>query len=360
MEESASTGPEGRVSKDPRGDHREFEGHTEEGRASPATRATGRGKRHRWKRKLSRHAGYVLGRLLHAIVSRIPFSASRAASWILGSGAYVVLSRDRELAVRNLGRVYGHERSPSEIRALARQVFRHSASVYVEWAILRRWPSERLHAVFQKVAAALQETQRTVLSTGTGVVGLTAHLGNWEILSLFCSRFTPGLLVPVANRIYFRKYHDFIHRLRSETGLEVVYNDESARKIIRAVREGHLLGLLPDQEVRTNASVFVDFFGLPAQTASFPVRLARMLGVKMTMVLLVREGRGYRVIDRGLFDVPRTDDERSDILHGTQLWTRMLEEEIRRRPEQWTWMHNRWHGTPDRPRRHLDRGHRMR
>ncbi len=190
-------------------------------------------------------------------------------------------------------------------------------------------------------------------------MGLTAHLGNWELLSFFCSRFTPGLLVSVANRIYFPPYHDFMHRLRKEAGLDIFYNDESARKAIRAIRNGHLLGLLPDHEVRTNSSVFVDFLGLPAQTATFPVQLARKLGVKMTLVFLVREGDTYRVIHRDLFDVPCTNDETGDLLSGTAKWSQMLEEEILPRPAQWSWTHNRWHSTPERPRRHLDRGRRM-
>jgi lauroyl/myristoyl acyltransferase len=89
------------------------------------------------------------------------------------------------------------------------------------------------------------------------------------------------------------------------------------------------------------------------------VQLARRERVKMTLVLLVREGGTYRVVEGGFFDAPRTEDEDDDVRRGTQLWTRMLEAEIRKCPEQWTWMHNRWHSTPERPRRHLDRGRQM-
>jgi Kdo2-lipid IVA lauroyltransferase/acyltransferase len=317
-------------------------------------------KRRRWKKRLSRYGTYLLLRSLHVLVSRLPLRAGRALSWGLGSAAYYLLGRDRRTALRNLTRVYGAERPPSAIRALARGVFRSTAAVVIDWIILRRWPREKLLASFPEAVALVRKMTEDVRASGSGMVGLTAHVGNWEVLSLIASHLAPGLVVPVANRIYFKKYNDFIHRLRAGTGLEVIYTDESPRKMLRAVRDGRLLALLPDHEIRTNSGVFVDFFGLPAYTATFPVDVARRLGVKMLLILLVREGHGFRAVYREPFDVPRTDDETADILQGTQLWTRMLEEEVRKVPEQWTWMQNRWRSTPERPRRHVDRGRSVR
>lgn len=317
-------------------------------------------RRHRkkkwWRKAVSRHCGYALGRFLHALACRLPHAACGALSNLVGTVAYLFLRRDRRRAVTQLTRVLGGQLSPREIRRLARATFVHTASVYIEWSVLRRWSTERLERKFPHVARDLRDLEQRIRTQKLGVVGLTGHLGNWELLSLFFSRFTPGLIVPIANRLYFRKYHDFLHRLRTETGLKVIYNDESARKVIQAVRDGHLLGLLVDQEVRTNACVFVDFFGLPAQTAMFPVQLARKLGARLTMLFLVREGRTYRFVDRGFFTVPCTADEDADRLAATHSWTRMLEEEILKRPSQWSWMHDRWHARPDRPRRHVDRG----
>ena len=321
--------------------------------------ASPRTKRNRWKKQILRRVSYVFARALHAGVCRIPFRLSGAASWCIGNAAHLFLIRDRRRAHSSLLRVFGQERSAREIRSLVRRVFRHSASVYVEWSILRRWPEPRLRATFPLIAEDLCKLRAEIASSGSGVVGLTAHLGNWELLSLFFGRFTPGLLVPVANRIYYPRYHEFLYRLRIETGLKVLYNDESARKAIQAIRDGHILGLLPDHEVRTNSSTFVDFLGLPAQTATFPVQLARKLQVKMAMVLLVRDGSTYRVINCGLFDAPHTEDEAEDLRNGTARWSQMLEVEIRRYPDQWSWTHDRWRSTPDHPRRHLDRGRRM-
>jgi KDO2-lipid IV(A) lauroyltransferase len=309
----------------------------------------------RLRRAVSRRLGYLLARMIHAVASNLPYRLRHAAAWIGGTFAYVILRRERSIAFRNLEHAFGTERSARELRRIIRRMFRHFASVYVDWAILRTWPTPRLEQKFPQIAADLRKLETEVRAMGTGAVGLTAHLGNWELLSVFFSRFTPGLVVPIANRIYYPKYHAFLHKLRSEVGLDVIYNDESPRRMIAAIRSGHVIAILPDHEVRTNRSVHVPFFGRPAQTALFPVQLARKLNVPIGLVYLVRENDGYTFIYRGTFDVPRTADEERDLEAATRTWTEKLEEEIRARPEQWVWMHNRWRSPPSRPRRHLDR-----
>ncbi len=300
----------------------------------------------------SRYSGYFGMRAAHCALSRLPLRLGLALSGVVGRIGYVFARTARRNAVESLTRVYGNEFSDREIRQQVRDVFRHTIATAVEFCILRRWSNERLQARYPNVVAAVKQLEKDVRASGSGVVGLTAHFGNWEVLSLFVSRFAPGLLVPVAKRAYFEKYQEFIHKMRSADGLDVIYNDESPRRLIRAVRQGKLLGLLPDQNLRTNSGVFVEFFDKPAYTVTFPVVLARKLGVKMIFNCLVRENGGFRFINSGLFDVPCTENEDADVLEGTQRWTRLLEESIRRHPTQWSWIYPRWKSTPDRPRYH--------
>jgi KDO2-lipid IV(A) lauroyltransferase len=317
-------------------------------------------RRSRLRKAVSRWTGYMLLRAVHAVVSRLPFRAGRALSWLVGTIAYFLSTRERNIALHALTRVYAAERSPAEIRALARDVFRHTVSIAVDWIILRRWSREKLARAFPGLMQDIHRVEEAVHSAGNGVVGITAHLGNWEVLGLIGARWAPGLFIPVAQRLYYPKYQDFLHRLRTENGNQVIYTDESPRKMIRALREGCLVGFLPDQDVRTNRGVFVDFLGLPAWTAAFPVAFARRQGVKMLFIVVVREGKGFRVLYRGPFDLPSTGDEDADVLAGTQLWTRMLEEEIRKRPHQWSWLHPRWRTVPGKPRHKVDRSFKTR
>lgn len=275
---------------------------------------------------------------------------------LAGSLAYWVTPRSRELALANLRAAIGRERSETEVRAIARAAFRNVAVSVVEWAILRRWKPERLAREFPEVCEVLERLVADVRSTGSGAVGITGHFGNWEVLSLFLGRLKPGFLVPVANRVYFHKYQEFFHRMRTGCGLEIVYSDESPRRIVRAIQRGALGAFLPDADVRTNSGIFVEFFGRPTYTVAFPMQLARRLGVGYVVALLVRDGRKFRLHYSGLRSVPCTEDEERDVAQATQDWTRLLEEEIRRDPRQWAWMQPRWRSTPEAPRRRAGHG----
>ncbi len=316
---------------------------------------TGRKKgRSRLRKRISRNLGYAGLRIAHAVVCRLPWPVGRALAWIAGTAAYCILKRERDIATQSLTRVYGKEKSAADIQALVRDVFRNSASVVTDWVILRRWPREKLRARFPQVASTLEAVASVMRASGKGTVAITAHIGNWELLAHSYCQFAPGILVPLAKRLYFEKYNDFVHRLRAGPGLQVIYSDESARKMLRALKDGKQLSFLCDQDLRTNSGVFVDFFGLPAYTVTFPVDMARKTGVDLVFSVLVREGGGFRHIYHRFGALPRTGDESADVLQATQAWTRFLEDVIRQYPTQWAWIHPRWRSTPDSPRLQLD------
>jgi len=325
------------------------------GQGRDAVWKTGRKKgRSRLRKQISRNLGYVAVRAVHAVVCRLPWPLGRALAWICGSVAYTILKRERDIALQSLTRVYGADKPPSEIRRMVREVFRSSAGIIVDWVILRRWPRGKLEARFPHVAETLRQIERDVRATGSGMIIMTAHLGNWELLGHMFSQFTPGLIMPLAKRMYFPKYDEFLHRLRTEHGLEVMRSDESPRKMLQAVRNGVGLSFLCDQDLRTNSGVFVDFFGLPTYTVTFPVDIARKLGVKMVGIFLVKEGNSFRAIYEPPFDVAKSGDDAADVLAWTQKWTTVLEAAVRRYPTQWAWIHPRWRSTPEKPRLQLD------
>lgn len=325
-----------------------------------AVSATGHGRgryrnRSRIRKNISRYSGYFVMRTLHAVVCRLPLPAGRALGRFAGRVAYFLAGRQRRVGIRNLRRVYGEEWSERKIRQVTRRVFQNVATSMAEWVILRRWPSEKLLEYCSGALWALDGIHDDMVRLGPGGVGLCAHFGNWEVLSLLYGRHRPGFLFPIANRIYFRKYQEFFHEMRTSGGIEVIYSDESPRKILRKVREGKMPSMLADVDLRTNSGVFVDFFGAPTYTITFPVEVARKYNRPIGVVLLWREGTKFQATYSGPIQVPKTEDEQADILAGTQAWSSWLEQEIRKRPDQWMWIHPRWRTTPDKPRRKTDR-----
>lgn len=311
--------------------------------------------RSRLRKLVSRYSGYVILRIVYAVISRLPLEFGRLVARIVGTCAYFLLRSERRLGIDNLTRAFGAERSPPEIRAMCREVFRNMAMTFVEGAILGRITRRKLLRRFPELEQDLLRIVDETRRGEEGGIGLTGHFGNWELISAFVNILRPGRLVPVAKRVYFPKYQEFLHSLRSAHGNNVIYTDDSPRQMIRLIREGNLVSFLPDMDVRSNSAIFVDFFGRPTYTVTSPMDLARRLDVPWCLALLYREGKRFRLYFSGAKEVPRTCDPEADARVATQEWTRLLEEQVRLRPTQWAWIQGRWRSTPEAPRLKRDR-----
>jgi KDO2-lipid IV(A) lauroyltransferase len=181
---------------------------------------------------------------------------------------------------------------------------------------------------------------------GKGGIMVTAHLGNWELLGAYSAMFVETHVI--ARRVYFGKFNDEIVRQRAKMNVHTIYQDEAPRKVIKLLRNGRLLGVLPDQDVETVNGVFVRFFGRLAYTPSAPVALALLTKSPLYCVFTYRKRNGHHgVVVEGPLDLPETKDRDADIEAGTQMWTDVLEKYIRRFPDQWPWFHRRWRTRPE-------------
>ncbi len=319
----------------------------------------------RRRRRLRRERGRKWKRLRRAIVvsialppvivlSWLPLSVARGIARVLGNLGWLLAGGERRKVTRNLREAFGGELDERAIRRLSRRVFVHTALSFADAMVLRRWSRERLERRFE-------------LSRGfegappfDGAVGIAAHFGNWELLAFAFARYRPGVLVPIATRNPNETLQRHIERFREKIGLEVIYTDESPRRMFRALREGKMLGFLPDQDLKIPNGIFVDFFGRPAYTTTAPVTIAKGTDRDIVFGVLVREGSGFRVIFRAI-ELEWTGDRARDLETNTRRWTAVLEEEIRKRPEQWMWFHDRWRTQPgDKKRRHEFRRRRRR
>ena len=139
----------------------------------------------------------------------------------------------------------------------------------------------------------------------------------------------------------------FITRYRCLSGGHAIEKRESARQILRAFQRGEAVGILADQNMLASEGVFVEFFGRPACTTSAPARLARKLGVPIVLGLVIWDNKlkKYRLRFDSVEWI-KCDDAEAEILANTANFTRLLEDYVRRYPEQWLWVHRRWKTRP--------------
>jgi len=289
------------------------------------------------------------------------FSAiERSAGWMPGQlvqgGLRAVaglarFSRFEECTRANLELVYGRELDPEAQRELARAVRLHAARLVHDWLRLARvdpgdpssgrWIEDEVEL---DPSFARFERER---ARGRGVLVVTAHIGDWELLAARLAR--AGVHGTVVG---YERANDpaarFFARMRASNGLHTIRQQESARAPLAVLRAGGSLGLVSDLEVRRLRGEFVPFLGHPALTLSAPAALARAAGVPLLPALCVFDARAGRW--RVSFEEPLELDRelergaaRSDLLARQNA---VFGRWIRAHAEQWAWHQPRWRTRP--------------
>ena len=182
---------------------------------------------------------------------------------------------------------------------------------------------------------------------GKGVLYLTGHIGAWE-LSSFAHALYGYPLHYMARPLDNQRLDALVNRYRCASGNRPIFKNESARVMLKILKDCGTVGILADQNTLPAEGVFVDFFGKSACTTTGLARVA--LHTEAAVV------PGYAYWDETLqkyrlrFEPPveliRTGDTERDVFENTQRFAKIIEEIIRKHPDQWVWVHQRWKTRP--------------
>lgn len=185
--------------------------------------------------------------------------------------------------------------------------------------------------------------------SGKGVVLLSAHYGNWEMLAFALPLFI-AVPVTVIVKPQQNEHADILlNTYRQRTGNKLISMYKAARDMVRILSSGGAIALLADQSATADKDVFVPFFGRPAATFEAPAVLALKFGAPIVMGFAERQPDGTYYVD--LREVPHSDLQynREGVVELTRRHVQMLEDAVRRRPDLWVWQHRRWKHTPGSP-----------
>lgn len=290
------------------------------------------------KFKLRRYFIYYLGRVVAFIFTIIPLKAGLAIASALGTFVFYILPRYKQLTIDNLKYALGNEKSDTEINVVAKRVFQNLGKNAVELVNLPKFNRARMEKF---VRFRNRERLDKAYEKGKGVIVLTAHFGSWELMAAALREFgCPG--VTIGRRIYFKKYDDYLNKLRRSRDVEVIYRDESPRKMLKTLKKNWIVGIVADQDVDSVDGVFVNFFGRQAYTPLGPVVLARASGAVLLPVFIIREGDWHTIAIDEPIELVDTGNKEADLISNTQKWSNVVESYIRKYPDQWVWMHRRW------------------
>jgi KDO2-lipid IV(A) lauroyltransferase len=182
---------------------------------------------------------------------------------------------------------------------------------------------------------------------GKGVLYLTGHIGAWE-LSSFAHALYGFPLHYMARPIDNARLDAFVNGYRCLSGNRPIFKNESARVMLKILKEQGTVGILADQNTMPQEGVFVDFFGTKACTSTGIARVALHTDAAVVPGYVYWDAaiRKYRLRFEPPVELARTGDTERDIQENTARFTKILEEIIRQRPEQWVWLHARWKTRP--------------
>lgn len=276
------------------------------------------------------------------LIRLLPRNAAMAVMRVVAVLYYHLSNQNRQRAIQHLTLALGNEKSREEIRRLARNVFRHFAVAGVD-AI--RIPQLIEKGMDSFVTAENFHIIDNALAEGKGILVLTGHFGNWELMGAYVAQ--KGYPIKVIGAPLDNPWLDrFLVDMRNRAGYANIMRGDGARAIIRALKSGHMLAMLIDQDTKVNG-VFVDFFGKKAHTAVGPVVLAERFGAPIIPVFMrMKPDLTYHIECFPPVPLTWTGNKEKDILVNTQKCSDVYEAVIRRYPEQWAWMHRRWRKKP--------------
>ncbi len=280
----------------------------------------------------------VLAVGLLSALSVVPMPLLTVAGATLGTLYYHVDGRRKRIALSNLRLVFGEEKTEDEILQILKASYRHLGSTLLEFAVLPRLTPGKLSELVH--TEALEKIGRA-REAGRGVLLLTGHFGNWELLAQ--SAAIKGYPAHVIGReANVGLLHRYIVGLREAHGNRVIVKQQAMRKVLTALKNGEIVGILCDQR-GSSQGLMIDFLGHPAPTNADVARLILTSGATVMTIFLVRgpdKTHMFHVSDPMVFE--STGDRETDVLHVTHQYMQALESFIRRYPEQWLWMHRRW------------------
>jgi KDO2-lipid IV(A) lauroyltransferase len=269
------------------------------------------------------------------------WTACRRTGWWFGLALFKALKGRRKIAISNV-RLAFPELSEAAARQVARRSVQNSAMMLFEFM-----HSATATAAEVRDYVDLEGIEHVFhgLDRGRGVLLLTAHLGNWELMGARAAQDLP--VSAVARPSSNQGIEEQIMRVRIHSGMEVISKHDGGRAGIDALKANRALAVLPDQYAGPTG-LLLPFFGHPTRMISSVARLAMLSGAPVVPSFGVRrrpwlsDGRIVGCISSGFY--VENDRKRRDelVLSGTQRMIEELESVIRRHPDQWLWLHRRW------------------
>lgn len=295
---------------------------------------------------------YLVIRLVSFVFNVLPLEFALRLGRIFGLLIYFTNKKRRSIAYANLKASFGDALSSIQKKHIVKGVYINLAQSFVE---VMRFPRIDKDYVDRYIEIEKKDILDRAIESRRGVILLTAHFGNWELLALTGSLAGYRLHI-LAREQKLTRLNKLLNRYRQLGGSYIVPKGISVKALFSSLKENNPVGILADQDAGRNG-IFVNFFGRLASTPRGAFELADKLGSVVLPVFIVRkDGPYHKIFIENPIDLEKNLDKELISQRGLQYFTNLLENYIRRYPSQWLWLHKRWKSSPNRRVLILDDG----
>jgi Kdo2-lipid IVA lauroyltransferase/acyltransferase len=277
------------------------------------------------------------------MLGALPRGLARGLAAAVASALYGMLPKLRRTAEFNL-RLAFPQWDDARRREVIRGMVRNLGWMAAEFARFPRYTRENIEE------ALILDGHENFLNgqrRGKGVLYLTGHIGAWE-LSSFAHALYGFPLHYMARPLDNARVDTLVNQYRCLSGNKPIFKNESARALLKILKDAGTVGILADQNTMPEEGVFVDFFGKSACTTTGIARVALHTDAAVVPGYAYWDSTigKYRLRFEPAVELIRTGDTERDVFVNTQKFAKVIESIIRKHPEQWVWVHARWKMRP--------------
>ena len=284
---------------------------------------------------------YLIFKFLKILFYIIPRKISLFFGRLFGFLYFQIDRKRKKIAIANLSSAFP-DKPHSFYKDIARESFMNFGMVLFDLIKISTMKIDKLQSLF---VVEGEENIIKALSQNKGALLFTAHFGNWEIAPKIISKYGKLNVIarPLDNPLLDRELLKF----REKMGSRVIYKKEASRKALLALKRKEMIAILIDQNVLRTEGIFIDFFGKKASTtpslAAFHLRTGSPI---IPVFCFPTNDHRYKVEIGNPLVFSRSKFHNKDILQITQKCTKIIEQEIKKRPSFWLWFHRRWRTRP--------------
>ncbi len=282
-------------------------------------------------------------KLFIIVLGFLPRQVAKFCSDMIGLLWFKIDKRHKNIALENISRAYKSELSQKQVLKLGKQVFKNTAHMIFDIAWAFRMEQEEL---LKNYTIKGYENLKNALQKDRGVLLLTGHMGNFELLVGAFGNDPDYKMYGAYRKFDFQPLERLMLEERQRFGVTMIPLRGAAKKIDTILRNKNVVGTLLDQNADWYNGVFVDFFGRPACTNKGMAVLAMRTKALVVPMYIAKTNNSYVVEFLPEIPLQSTGDEIKDIENNTQNYTSAIETMVRKYPDQYFWVHNRWKTKP--------------